>query len=149
MSEIYEKEQGHTYLMAGNQVVAIFVPDETDAKMENGVSGNIYEVTAWETGDIPFELDFFCRFSVKWDGCSHFWFFGNEYTVEKGMEPQMEAYYHICGAEYFVKHMRLMAFAYELKVLKAGMNERFVHENKDYESLKALGLLNGYTIVKN
>ncbi|OME54017.1 hypothetical protein BSK59_15665 [Paenibacillus odorifer] len=149
MSEIYETKDNHTYLMTGNRVSAIFIPDDSDAQNESGISGYIYEVVSWIADDTPWEIDFYCHFLIKWDGCSHFRFYGEDYTITNGMESRMEAYYHLCGASSFIQHMRLMAFAYELKVVKCGMSKTLNGEEKDYEAIKALGLLNGYTIVKN
>ncbi|WPS85283.1 hypothetical protein SMD22_01260 (plasmid) [Brevibacillus halotolerans] len=150
MNEIYIEKDNHIKLLDPmKRVVAIFIPDERDAEYTSSLCGEIYEVISWDMDGTPNEFDFHSHFSIKWDGSSHFWFYGNEYTKEKGMEPQLEAYYHICGASSFLQHMRLMVFAYELMIRKLGENKVFDNELKDYEHLKTLGLLKDYEIVSH
>lgn len=75
-------------------------------------------VDSWSYPDNkPIDEGFFSNNWVKWDGCSHFYFTGDSSVVEQ------DSYYHICGVDFYIKHMQLLWFS-----LKCWS---FEHENFD------------------
>ena len=57
-----------------------------------------------EKGDY-LEVEPYLKCSIKWDGCSHFWF---------GDEGEKDGYLHICGHGDFSQHVMLMSHLYSL-----------------------------------
>lgn len=98
--------------------------------------GEIHIVTAWNLDDSPYHTDFFAEMFVKWDGCSHFYFYGDDYLNTK----KADSYYHICGAYDLVNHMRMLVFAYEVMVEHVGYSN--VLEIGELEELRKLNLIN-------
>lgn len=112
---------------------------------ELSTDGVIREAVTWDgdTGD-PIDTNFFARTNVKWDGCSHINFNGEKY-IDTQLGEGNRSYYHLCGVESYLNFMRLLVFAYELMVEHVGYEN--VLEKEEYEELKQLGLLKGYSIV--
>src|SRR5690606_5864663 len=108
---------------------------------EFAVSGTVKRVFSWEIGGEPLEDELFAELSVKWDGCSHFWFYGEDYKKELNNK---DGYYHICGISDYLGFLRTMHFAYEIMVNHVGINK--IDEKEELEELRELGLLDGYTI---
>lgn len=129
-------------------VVAVFIPNKD---YTHAISGTMYEVVSWELNDEPMDVNFFANVSVKWDGCSHFYFYGSDYRKglvpyvyeEKGNDKEKDGYYHICGFDSYLTHMKIMCFAYELMIRQLGTNST---NGDEYEQLKKLNLLDGCEI---
>jgi hypothetical protein len=120
-------------------VIAIF---ERDKNYKASIAGTIKKAIAWNDDGSPYETEFFANVSVKWDGCSHFWFCGEDYN-DKSTDIR-DAYYHICGIDSYIDFMRILVFVYEIMVKHVGYNN--ILEKEEYEELKKLNLLDGYTI---
>jgi len=78
----------------------------TTALYGHSWSFSVYEIGSWQSFDrnnlfdVPCDLEIYINGFIKWDGCSHFWF-GDE-----------DGYIHICGADEFEKHNKLMTYVY-------------------------------------
>ena len=124
--------------LKNNHIIATYI--QTD-NYEVSLSGIVHIANSWEENGKPYETEFFADVIVKWDGCSHFYFYGEDYTKEN---EEKDSYYHICGVPYYIKFMRVMAFIYELMVNHVGY-ERIL-EKEEYDELKQLKLLDGFEI---
>lgn len=58
---------------------------------------NIFNATCWGDDCIA-EVEFLAYAYIKWDGCSHWYFYGEDY-VEDGAD----SYYHLCGQGGFLE----------------------------------------------
>ena len=76
------------------------------------IIGDLYSVEGW-TADftIPTDYSFVTSAYIKWDGCSHFNFYGEDYS--KG-DKEKNSYYHICGKGSYYQFMLGIAFMYAL-----------------------------------
>lgn len=117
-----------------NQVVGIFT-------MSNhypvSISGQLEQVISWEGDGQPYEKEYFASVTVKWDGCSHFHFTGED-------RHDGDSYYHICGVGSYISHMRMLHFAYAIMVEYVGGAD--ILEAYEYRMLQELGLLEGFEI---
>lgn len=114
-------------------------------KYDYSVAGVAFIPCSWsgETNDVM-DKEFFATYSVKLDGCSHFWFSGQDYYEGKEKEYP---YYHICGTEGYLNHIRMMQFI--LEVAANHLGEKFFDmELDDLNEMRKLGLLNEYTITE-
>jgi hypothetical protein len=101
-------------------------------------SGEIRQYISWDMDGTPYESEFFADVNVKWDGCSHFRFHGEDFPNDK------DSYYHICGIHSYIDFMRMFVFAYEVMVEHVGIEQ--MDEKEEYRQLQKLNLLDGYTI---
>jgi hypothetical protein len=123
------------------------------------MSGRCYECNGWDLDEdrTPCDWSFFASVFCKWDGCTHWWFRGEDYDPDT--KDEADAYYHICGDYCFLGHVRLMCFVWKLAELilvedlkKDGLGtHKYVQEEySGNEKLKHLAdfMLEGYTIEK-
>lgn len=111
-----------------------------------------------------FVADVCCKF----DGCTHWHFFGERYDPETDAathDNEIDAYYHICGPECFIEHIRNMCFIwkvaemalidsydnYDNHLISKVMHSEMIQEN--YEVNGFTGeivnkMLEGFTITK-
>lgn len=79
---------------------------------ESYIDGTAYIVNSWTTDDngneIVYERNFFANFSIKFDGCSHFYF-----TGEEGGDDT-SSYYHICGKSSYMNHLTTMVAIHKI-----------------------------------
>ena len=73
----------------------------------------VREIASWVEGDdgvydVPCDYEDYLECSIKWDSCSHFRF------GEVGEDGTRDAYLHICGVDYYKKHVALMEKLYNL-----------------------------------
>ena len=128
----------------------IFVPiRENDFK--NSLNGILLELTSWsgksatDIGNSDF--NFIANIYLKWDGCSHFNFYGQDYVGDKESKQNCDSYYHICGFNSYIKHFRSMVFAYQLAINKLGECFDSEYEIPEYNKFKkSIDLLEGYEI---
>lgn len=118
--------------------IAVYEKDNTSYEVSTG--GAIVRAFVWDEDGNPVETEFFAKLSVKWDGCSHFNFFGEDYH-----SGDKDSYYHICGVSNYIDFMRIMAFAYEIMVEHVGYDR--IDEKEELENLRNLGLLKDYKII--
>jgi hypothetical protein len=91
-----------------DNIVYIFTQDS------NHFSGKIERVTGWytdENGEVA-ETDFFAELGIKWDGCSHWWFKGQDFEKD----DDQDSYYHICGMDEYIMFIVGMLFAFKLAI---------------------------------
>ena len=115
---------------------------EQNKNYELSISGTIKQTVSWNDDGSPYETEFFADISVKWDGCSHFWFYGQDCGDKT--DNEIDGYYHICGVDSYIDFMRILVSAYEIMVKHVGYEK--ILEKEEYEELKKLNLLDGYTI---
>lgn len=88
-----------------------------ELEVEDRFQGKAYECVSRDMNNNPIDWLFQCEVYAKWDGCSHWWFYGEEYPKES------DSYYHICSS--FQTFIRIMCFVwkiageYHIKDLKA------------------------------
>lgn len=77
-----------------------------------------YEIHGWtrdeKTGKdiIPYDEYFVAHVYARFDGCTHWWFRGEDY--EPGTDEGFDSYYHICGEYCLLSKMIQMAFIWEV-----------------------------------
>ena len=87
----------------------------------------IYEAISWETDySNIYEKKFIADVHWKWDFCTHWWFYGEDY--DKSTEK--DSYYHICSG--ISDWIRLFAFIRKLMYSILG-DEQNWYSNKDKE----------------
>lgn len=98
------------YLLNRNDEV-ISVLYVTDEQWSHSLSGIVYAVSSWNGDDMtplfPMEASFIGSFTIKFDGCSHWSFFGEDTPAKK------DSYYHLCGLTSYYKHFISQIFAFE------------------------------------
>ena len=125
------------------------------------LNGQCYEAYAWELNGAPCEYSFVAGVHCKWDACTHWYFYGEDYKpdVDDINEKEQDSYYHLCGGYSFMRHITAMCFVWKLAeqiitkdpwTIKHN-NAGYIHdEYYDHERIKQLVdlVLNGYEIVK-
>lgn len=108
-------------------------------------------LTTCESGDdkaVQYEA-FIAEAVIKWDGCSH-WYFNGEDSLNKDLsvEDKNDAYYHLCGFYIYSRFIMGILFAYKLATMKI---ENFDKDKKyDYKPFKRFEkLLDDYTIEES
>lgn len=105
MSDVYylkNKETGY--------IVGKFVVDEATGF---AVFGKCYDAVGWYGPDNPTDWDFLADVYCKWDSCTHWYFYGEDYDPEYE-ESEKDSYYHLCAEHTFNSHIRLMCFVWKL-----------------------------------
>ncbi len=77
--------------------------------------GRAYECVSWDgESNEPIDWLFHSEVYAKWDGCSHWWFRGEDYnsTLDDYNNDGTESYYHICSS--FNNFIRTMCFVWKL-----------------------------------
>jgi hypothetical protein len=102
---------------------------ECTKKTDYVVDFRVYDSIHWAFGeDEPFEKELYLSCSIKWDGCSHFWFGEEE-------DGKPDGYLHICGLGSYYDHVKLMAYLYE-KAFELMEREPLDDEHWDWEYLR-------------
>jgi hypothetical protein len=90
-------------LINSGEVVAVYKID----KYPMNIEGRIYQVAGIDdNGNLLFP-EFFAEACVKWDNCSHFNFYGQDYEKDN----EADSYYHICGSENYILFSSILYFA--------------------------------------
>lgn len=108
---------------------------------EASITGTLYNIVGWgddKKNNIDYE--FISDVYMKWDACSHFYFYGEDY--KKGNDKS-NSYYHICGCSGYYDFMRGIAFVYE--IARKNMN---LYDAEEFDKILELNLLEGCTIEK-
>ena len=133
-----------------------FVVDDDDFCLE----GRCYEVVTWNADWSPYEYDFVADVYCKWDACSHWRFYGEDYNPDAELdEKEQDSYYHLCGGHSFGNHIRAMCFVWKLAEQTltkhprtiATENVGYTHESYyelEYVEQLVEAALNGCEIVK-
>lgn len=124
------------------------------------LSGKCYEAYAWDLNGTPLEYSFVAGVHCKWDACTHWYFYGEDYNPDAEVdEKEQDSYYHLCGGYSFMNHIVAMCFVWKLAeqiitkdpwTIKHGNAGYINDEYYDHERIKQLVdlVLNGYEIVK-
>lgn len=120
----------------GNVIAVIRQTDD----WEYSLSGIISLVTSWSL-DGTYGEEFLARCGIKWDGCSHFWYYGQDYPYDEEVYP----YYHECGLNEYYKQFVAKLFAFE--VAKHYMKDNAKHMDDDlYNTIYRINILDFYGI---
>ena len=100
----------------------LIAPDgEVAAKFEiykrgtHSIMGYCYSVVSWNLDGTPYEFEFIADVYLKWDACTHWNFYGEDYDPEIDKEQrEQDSYYHLCGAHTFMRHIQCMCFVWKL-----------------------------------
>ena len=126
------------------------------------LDGKCYSAKSWcsnaiDVFDWYFVGDVYCKF----DGCTHWYFNGEDYDPE--LNAENDSYYQICGPECYTEHIRNMCFiwkvaemvisdSHEGNLIPDAMYREMIQEN--YEMNGFTGklvdmMLEGFTITKD
>lgn len=83
-------------------VIAKIEPEES---RDPGFIVKVFSCLSWDEDHKPYEYDFHSRVMCKWDGCSHWWFDGQEIDADY---PYY--HFHLSGFENFIV---IMAFVWK------------------------------------
>jgi len=84
---------------------------EFDVVENHWLQGKIYSVIAWDDDGICDE-EFFAEMIIKWDECSHWNFYGEDY--DPNIENSNDSYYHICGNYSYNNFLNIIIGAYNI-----------------------------------
>lgn len=76
-----------------------FLIEFEDNGFTHSCTFKVYEVSSWNMEDnTPSETELYLKGYVKFDGCSHIWFGGED----------RDGYLHLCGKFYWDNHKKVM-----------------------------------------
>lgn len=78
------------------------------------LDGVCYEAIEWSGVDFKdvVQWSFVADIYFKFDSCTHWWFYGEDYDPQTKNEK--DSYYHLCGCHSFTSHIRDMCFAWKV-----------------------------------
>lgn len=104
-------------LIHDNTIIGIMRYSEMTSAIVTEVTGWIFEGVVdleGRTWDKPSDEIFFADVWVKWDSCSHFNFYGEDYKTK---EDDNNSYYHICGVDGYKKFVILLWLTHQAYML--------------------------------
>ena len=120
-----------------NDVVAIVRQTEN---WDYSLGGIISLVTSLDLNGVPTDEEFLAHCSIKWDGCSHFWYNGQNFPYDEEVYP----YYHECGLNYYYQNFVAKLFAFE--VAKHYMKDIQGMDDDLYDTIDRINIFDFYTI---
>ena len=140
-----------TYYLVDEMDDSIVGKFEVDTADDCHVTGNCYSATAWTSDNQPIEWGFVSDVYCKWDSCTHWNFRGEDYDPEINKNEPGNNYYHLCGEEVFINHIRMMCFVWMVVtiIMEKYRQDRVVSHQyleDDNTALLVHSLLNGYKI---
>jgi hypothetical protein len=151
---IYNIKNGDVYYLKdeqGAEIAKFEVKDVVRSLMDSGVcsiTGMCYQANAWAmdpetekytTGD---NWTFVARGYFKFDACTSWNYFGEDYPIDG------DSYYHHCGPECLVEHLRAHCFLWKLMgMLMDTKSCSCYSDNQELNQIIEL-MLDGYSIVK-
>jgi hypothetical protein len=100
---------------------------------------------SWNMDGETSEEEFLVTFSIKWDGCSHFWYEGQDY-----LNNDEDSYYHECGLNDYYKHFVAKLFAFEVAKYYMKNHVENIEDNMDndlYNTIDRVNVLDFYSIL--
>lgn len=85
-------------------------------KYETYIKGVIESAVSWsyEDGSIG-ETTYLAKLMIKWDGCSHVYFNGEDYNEsEYSKNDEIYPYYHLCGLKDYINFNNGLLFAFKV-----------------------------------
>lgn len=149
---------GDTYYLKNTETGYVHGKFVVDKAEDYFVEGAYYRAVGW-AGDTnqPCDWHFVADTYCKWDSCTHWYFYGENYDPDYE-ESETDSYYHLCTEYTFNDHIRLMCFVWKLVAdimteLRKGEEYYDADITKHYieleETRKLVDLmLDGYVIVK-
>ena len=120
-----------------DDVVAIIRQTEN---WDYSLGGIISLVTSWDMNGNPSDEEFLAHCNIKWDGCSHFWYNGQDFPYDEEIYP----YYHECGLNYYYQNFVAKLFAFE--VAKHYMKDIQSMDDDLYDTIDRINIFDFYTI---
>lgn len=110
------------------------------------VTGICSLVICWSADHkIPLDWEFVAAVYCKWDGCTHWNFYGEDHFDD---EDEHNAYYHLCGSYCFADHIRMICFVWKLMAtLMPSYADEYYYDSQEVRDLIPI-MLDGYSIVK-
>ena len=100
------------------EIVAKF---EVTSKIEKMFCGDCYSAKSWDAIDNkPLDWEFRCHAYCKWDGCAHWWFYGEDfhYGPNNIVDSNVaDSYYHLCGSICLFDYIRDICFVWKVAEL--------------------------------
>lgn len=91
-----------------NRIAAKFVVENDDYAL----TGKCYDAVSWYSDGSPCDFHYVADVYCKFDACTHWYFYGEDYDPESGGEK--DSYYHLCSTYGFNDHIRCMCFVWKL-----------------------------------
>lgn len=136
----YLKERGTCRIVAKYDITEI---------TKGAVYGYCYEAVSWnledEVGDWLFVADTY----LKFDACTHWWFNGSDFDPvldANTHDNEINPYYHICGPEDLLSHIRCMCLAWTIARELVDIDDYYASHIKFNELVSMV--LEDYIIVK-
>lgn len=120
--------------------VSIFIKEEKSN--EAALSGIILNVDSTNNNEIT-ELSFIAKGYIKFDGCSHFNFRGQEF---KNDDTKSDSYYHLCGFESLHSFIRNLSFMWQLAIDELDMLYELGESDQFVDFRDSSGVLDAYKI---
>lgn len=97
-----------------NTPVSVFIKDEKYSNNNAFLLGVILDVVSTKDDNEICELSFVANGYIKFDGCSHFNFYGQDFKNKETTNP--DSYYHLCGFDSMRGFIRNISFMWELAI---------------------------------
>ena len=94
---------------------------------------------SWNIDNAVGEEEFLLSCGIKWDGCSHFYYEGQDY-----LNDDSDSYYHECGLNDYYNHFVAKLFAFE--VAKHYMKDVQSMDDDLHNTIDRINILDFYTI---
>ena len=152
-------QKGDIYYLKDSKGCQIAKFEVTDDPIYSSVSdtpcsvvGNCYTALGWtmdpKTGKYTLadDWEFFVKGYFKWDSCTHWYYCGEDYSPDGYGDK--DGYYHICGPEILVEHMRAKCFVWKLMgdIMTDNCDGYYTENEKLNQIIETM--LDGYSIVK-
>lgn len=92
-----------------------YIVSKFEMTSNDSFQGKAYECTSWSSDTKePIDWLFHSEVYAKFDGCSHWWFKGEDYNsdLDECNNDGVDSYYHICSS--FNQFIRTMCFIWKL-----------------------------------
>lgn len=107
-----------------------------------------YQATAWGIDTkTPMDYMFLASAYCKWDSCTHWYFYGEDYIPGDDASDK-DSYYHLCGSRSFIDHIRAMCFMWKIacEIIGDRAEDNYFASNLCKETVEFM--LKGYEILK-
>lgn len=147
-----EKKIIATYYLKERGTHRIIAKYDITELTKGAVYGYCYNAVRWvldDEDDDPVCWDFVADTYLKFDACTHWWFNGESFDPDqdaKTHDNEINPYYHICGPELLLSHVRCMCFVWTVARELVDVDDYYDSNTKINELMTMM--LEDYTIVK-